>query len=112
MYRVIGGTAPCAQGECDWVLAPDALCTLTAEAAAGESMRVGGTGVDRYIEIFRAALGEDRVAASVPGPSAAAIARLALARIRRDDYDDLETAVPRYGRPPDITRPKKPLLAP
>ena len=112
MYRVIGGTAPCAQGECDWVLAPDALCTLTAEAAAGESIRVGGTGVDRYIEIFRAALGEDRVAASVPGPSAAAIARLALARIRRDDYDDLETAVPRYGRPPDITRPKNPLLAP
>jgi tRNA threonylcarbamoyladenosine biosynthesis protein TsaB len=112
MYRVTGDTVPCAQGECDWVLAPDALCALAAEAAAGESMRAGGTGVDRYVEVFRAALGEDRVAASVPGPSAAAIARLALARIRNNDYDDLETAVPRYGRPPDITRPKRPLLAP
>jgi tRNA threonylcarbamoyladenosine biosynthesis protein TsaB len=112
MYRVTFDTAPCAQGECDWVLAPDALCTLAVKAAAGGSLRVGGTGVDRYIEVFRAALGADCVAASVPGPSAAAIARLALACIRRDDYDDLETAVPRYGRPPDITRPKKPLLAP
>jgi tRNA threonylcarbamoyladenosine biosynthesis protein TsaB len=112
MYRVTGDTAPRAQGDCDWVLAPNALCTLAAEVAAGESMRAGGTGVDRYIEVFRAALGEDRVAASVPGPSAAAIARLALARIERDNYDDLETAVPRYGRPPDITRPKNPLLVP
>jgi len=109
MYRVTCDTVPCAQGECDWVLAPDALCTLSAERATGGSLLAGGTGVDRYIEVFRAALGENGVAASVAGPSAAAIARLALARIRRDDYDDLETAVPRYGRPPDITRPKKPL---
>jgi tRNA threonylcarbamoyladenosine biosynthesis protein TsaB len=112
LYRVTGDTAPRAQGDCDWVLAPAALCALAVEVAAGESIRAGGTGVDRYIEEFRATLGEDRVAASVPGPSAAAIARLALARIRNEDYDDLETAVPRYGRPPDITRPKKPLLAP
>jgi tRNA threonylcarbamoyladenosine biosynthesis protein TsaB len=112
MYRVTGGTAPLAQGECDWVLVPDALCALAAEAAAGQALLAGGTGVDRYFDVFRAALGEDCVAASVPGPSAAAIGRLAIERISRDDYDDIETAVPRYGRPPDITRSKKPLLAP
>jgi hypothetical protein len=68
--------------------------------------------VDRYVEVFRNSLGENAVAAAVPGPSAAAIGRLALARIGRDDFDDLETAVPRYGRPPDITQSKRPLLAP
>jgi len=110
MYGVIPGAAPCARGEVDWVLTPDALCTLAAEGAAGKSLLAGGTGVDRYLDVFRNALGEISVAAAVPGPSAAAIGRLAWDRIRRNDFDDLETAVPRYGRPPDITQPKKPLL--
>jgi len=111
MYSVTPGTAaPCALGEVDWVLAPDVLCTLAAEGAAGKSLRAGGTGLDRYLEVFRAALGENAMAAAVPGPSAAAVGHLALARIRSNDFDDLETAVPRYGRPPDITQPKKPLL--
>ena len=92
--------------------APDALCALVAENASGQVLVAGGTGVDRYVEVFRGSLGENVLVAAVPGPSAAAIGRLALARIARDDFDDLETAVPRYGRPPDITRPKKPLLAP
>jgi tRNA threonylcarbamoyladenosine biosynthesis protein TsaB len=112
MYRMTGDSVLCAQGDCDWVLDPGALCTLAAAGAAGASLRVGGTGVDRYLDVFRAALGAEGVAPSVQGPSAEAIGRLALARIRRADYDDLETAVPRYGRPPDITRPKNPLLAP
>jgi hypothetical protein len=34
------------------------------------------------------------------------ISRLALARLARGEHDDLETSVPRYGRPPDITKPK------
>lgn len=112
MYDVTNGTDPRAQGTCDWVLAPDALCALVAENASGQVLVAGGTGVDRYVEVFRTSLGENVLVAAVPGPSAAAIGRLALARIARDDFDDLETAVPRYGRPPDITRPKKPLLAP
>jgi tRNA threonylcarbamoyladenosine biosynthesis protein TsaB len=112
MYHVTDGTVPSAQGESDWVLSPDALCRLVGAPVAGRQMCVGGTGVDRYLDVFRAAFGEDSVAMSLPGPSAAAIGRLALARIRRDDYDDLETAVPRYGRPPDITRPKNALLSP
>jgi tRNA threonylcarbamoyladenosine biosynthesis protein TsaB len=109
MYDVVDGL-PRAQGTCDWVLAPDALCALAGEAAADRSLRLGGTGVDRYVEVFRSAFGEKAVFAGVPGPSAAAISQLALARIRREDFDDLETAVPRYGRPPDITRPKRPVL--
>ncbi|HEX7507470.1 MAG TPA: tRNA (adenosine(37)-N6)-threonylcarbamoyltransferase complex dimerization subunit type 1 TsaB [Polyangia bacterium] len=110
MYGVIPGAPPRALGEVDWVLDPGALCTLAAEGAAGTSLLAGGTGVDRYLDVFRAALGENGVAVAVPGPSAAAIGGLAWDRIRRGDFDDLETAVPRYGRPPDITRPRKPLL--
>jgi hypothetical protein len=34
------------------------------------------------------------------------VGRLALARLARGEHDDLETSVPRYGRPPDITKPK------
>ena len=110
MYDVTEGGAVCARGTCDWVLAPDALCALASEAADGRTLRLGGTGVERYGEVFRSFFGEIFVAAALPGPSAAAIGRLAWPRIHREDFDDLETAVPRYGRPPDITRPKNPLL--
>ena len=110
LYAVADSAVPIAQGDCDWVLAPDALCALAAEAAAGQPLLAGGTGADRYLGVFRAALGDGQVAAEVQGPSAAAIGRLARERMARQDFDDLETAVPRYGRPPDITSPKKPLL--
>ena len=112
LYDVTEGTVPRAQGEGDWVLAPDALCRLVIASIPGAQVRAGGTGVDRYVGVFHAAFGEDHVLSLLPGPSAAAIGRLALDRIRRGDYDDIETAVPRYGRAPDITRPKNALLLP
>jgi len=40
-------------------------------------------------------------------PPAEAIAQLAWDRLRRGERDDLAAAVPVYGRPPDITTPKK-----
>jgi tRNA threonylcarbamoyl adenosine modification protein YeaZ len=93
----------------DWVLLPGELCRLAIEAAAGRPLVAGGSGVDRYLEVMRGALGEDALRPSLAGPSAQAIGRLARERLRRGEHDDIETAVPRYGRPPDITRPKKPL---
>lgn len=95
-------------GDTDWVLAPDELCRLAGEAAAGRPLVAGGTGVDRYLEVLRAGLGESALRPSLPGPSAAAVACLARERLARGEHDDIETAVPRYGRPPDITRPKAP----
>jgi tRNA threonylcarbamoyladenosine biosynthesis protein TsaB len=103
-YRVAEGA--CAPITDEWVLAPDALCQLAREVLGGKELVLGGTGVDRYLAVFREAFGGDAVMASVPGPSALATGRLALDRLRRGETDDLETAVPRYGRPPDITRPK------
>jgi len=112
VYAHVYSAAGEPRGDDDWVLAPDQLCRLAQEVAGGRSMVAGGTGVDRYLDVFRAHLGHGSLRPSLPGPSALAVAHLALARLVRGDHDDIETAVPRYGRPPDITRSKKALLLP
>ena len=105
LYRADGGT-PAPVGTDDLVLLPEDLCRLVQEQAAGAAVAAGGNGVDRYQEVFRAQLGAEAVRFQVAGPSALAVGRLALARLARGEHDDLETSVPRYGRPPDITKPK------
>lgn len=72
----------------------------------GAEVTVGGTGFDRYAEILRATLPRASFVAAVPGPSALSVGRLALPRLAAGDADDLERAVPSYGRPPDITKPR------
>jgi tRNA threonylcarbamoyladenosine biosynthesis protein TsaB len=103
LYRVDGAGRPIATTDGEWVLEPQDLIERMVEA--GAPLVTGGTGVDRYLALFRAALGE-AARASVAGPSAEAAARLALPRLQRGETDDLAAAVPSYGRPPDITRPK------
>jgi tRNA threonylcarbamoyladenosine biosynthesis protein TsaB len=112
--RMYAGTAtvPRALGEADWVLSPDDLVALLAETAIGGPMVAGGNGIDRYLEIFRTGLGHQAVLSPAPGPSATSVGLLGLGRLERGQVDDIETAVPRYGRPPDITRPKKALWVP
>jgi tRNA threonylcarbamoyladenosine biosynthesis protein TsaB len=89
----------------EWVIDPGALAErITARGEA--SVTAGGTGVDRYRAIFAPALGEAALVLDAPGPSALAVGGLALARLARGEIDDLGRAVPAYGRPPDITRPK------
>jgi tRNA A37 threonylcarbamoyladenosine modification protein TsaB len=100
-----------AMGDAEWVLTPADLCALALENAGGQKVVAGGTGVDRFIEVFRQSHGV-AVISPVAGPSANAIATLARRRLQAGQHDDLETAVPRYGRAPDITRPKNPLLTP
>lgn len=104
-------TLPCALGDNDWVLAPGSLCELVRNESQGQPILLGGTGVDRYLDIFRSAFPADQIVVTVPGPSATSVGCLAALRIQRGEFDDLDAAVPRYGRPPDITRSKKPLLA-
>jgi tRNA threonylcarbamoyladenosine biosynthesis protein TsaB len=90
----------------DWVIDPAALLERL-RGASYTSVVMGGTGADRYRAIFIAALGEAAVRADVPGPSAVSVGRMALERFRRGETDDLGRAVPTYGRPPDITTPKR-----
>jgi tRNA threonylcarbamoyladenosine biosynthesis protein TsaB len=105
LYRAAGAEiAPISTDEC--ALLPEDLCRLVQAQAAGAAVLAGGNGADRYLNVFRALLGPEAVRAQIAGPSALAVGRLALARLARGEHDDLETSVPRYGRPPDITKPK------
>lgn len=108
VYDVTPGQTPRSRGESDWAIAPSELAAVAEMAAAGAPLLVGGSGLDRYLETLRGALGSDRVRPEVAGPSALAVARLAAQRLDRGEQDDIASAVPRYGRPPDITRPKRP----
>jgi len=65
---------------------------------------VGGPGVDRHREAFAAATRLSLV--DVVGPTALSVARLAWRRLAAGERDSLDAALPDYGRPPDITRPK------
>jgi tRNA threonylcarbamoyladenosine biosynthesis protein TsaB len=85
---------------------PESHAERLRREAAGGPLRTGGTGVDRHPDAFVAALGASSVALGLPGPSAAAVAHLALPRLARGERDDLDSAIPAYGRPPDITTPK------
>jgi tRNA threonylcarbamoyladenosine biosynthesis protein TsaB len=102
--RVYRGVPPAAVTDDEWVIDPEDLARRV--AALGGPVRIGGNGVDRHLELFRARFGDGAVQA-VPGPSAVAVAHLAQGRLARGETDDLATAVPSYGRPPDITRPKQ-----
>ena len=105
LYRA-AGEAPTPIGSDELMLSPEDLCRLVQERAAGTTVLAGGNGADRYLEVFRAHLGEKAVQPQFAGPSALAVGHLALARLARGEQDDLENSVPRYGRPPDITKPK------
>jgi len=64
---------------------------------------VAGNGAERHAVAGRLA---------VAGPSAVSVGRLALLQRRRGEVTNLATAVPIYGRPPDITVKKTPKQAP
>jgi tRNA threonylcarbamoyladenosine biosynthesis protein TsaB len=85
-------------------LTPDAYARQCAERAG---VVVGGTGLDRHEAVFRQLAGAAALHPGFPGPTAEAVARLALARLARGERDDLAAAVPSYGRSPDITTAKR-----
>jgi tRNA threonylcarbamoyladenosine biosynthesis protein TsaB len=88
-------------------LRPEDYAERLRQQAAGGPLFTAGTGVDRHPQAFTAVLGAPSVQVGLPGPSAVAVARLALPRLARGERDDLDTAIPSYGRPPDITTPKR-----
>jgi tRNA threonylcarbamoyladenosine biosynthesis protein TsaB len=97
-----GAIASAEPGE-PWRLSPTALL----EHLSGLSAVVlAGNGAERHAAVFDAGLPSGARRISVDGPSARAVALLALPRLARGEADDLEKAVPVYGRPPDITTKK------
>jgi len=91
----------------EWLVEPG---EVVARAPAGGRLIVSGNGAARYAAVIDGALsarGGDAARIEVAGPSAESVARLASLRLARGDRDDLATAVPSYGRPPDITTPRR-----
>ncbi|HZL16869.1 MAG TPA: tRNA (adenosine(37)-N6)-threonylcarbamoyltransferase complex dimerization subunit type 1 TsaB [Polyangia bacterium] len=89
-------------------LTPPSLSAWLVElagAAASPTLVLAGNGLERH----RAALGDGRFeTAVVVGPTAVSVGRLALLQRARGEAADLATAVPLYGRPPDITVKRQP----
>jgi tRNA threonylcarbamoyladenosine biosynthesis protein TsaB len=106
-YALEGGAVAAAPGEPGepWRLAPDALAARLDELPAAV---VAGNGADRHAAALDARLGAGARRLSIAGPTARSIGALALPRVLRGEADDLEKAVPFYGRPPDITKPNVP----
>lgn len=102
LYRAGGPTGAVGEGEA-WRLTPADLATRLGDFPGAV---VAGGGADRHAAVLDAALRNGARRVSVAGPTAASVARLALPRLRRGESDDLDTAVPLYGRPPDITLKK------
>jgi tRNA threonylcarbamoyladenosine biosynthesis protein TsaB len=100
----VGAAAPTADDP--WRLAPEALAERLAEYPGAI---LAGNGAERHAAAFDAALPSSVRRVTIEGPTALAIAELALARFARGEADDLDKAVPAYGRPPDITK-KKPVV--
>jgi tRNA threonylcarbamoyladenosine biosynthesis protein TsaB len=69
---------------------------------------VAGNGAERYADVLDAALPAGVRRRVVDGPTAISIGHLALPRFARGEVDDLDGAVPFYGRAPDITTKKPP----
>jgi tRNA threonylcarbamoyladenosine biosynthesis protein TsaB len=92
----------------EWALGAAELCARIRDAGGAATPVLGGTGVERYRATFAQAFGEAAVPPAVIGPTALSVAALALERLARGERDDLARAVPSYGRPPDITKPRRP----
>jgi tRNA threonylcarbamoyladenosine biosynthesis protein TsaB len=90
----------------DLVLTPAELCAHDL-AASGGRLWVG-PGIERHVETFDLHLPAAGQRVKVAGPTPASLGALALLRLARGEADDLDRAVPAYGRPPDITRKKAP----
>jgi len=93
--RLVREVAPSAR------LTPAAFASWVS-ASALDSPLVAGNGAARHREALRA--GE---IVDVSGPTAVSVGRLALLQRARGEASDLASAVPFYGRPPDITVKKQ-----
>jgi tRNA threonylcarbamoyladenosine biosynthesis protein TsaB len=83
-------------------LAPTAVPAWLGELSLAAPM-VAGNGATRYPTAFPGAR-----LADVAGPTAVSVGILALLQRARGEAADLATAVPFYGRPPDITVKRSP----
>jgi tRNA threonylcarbamoyladenosine biosynthesis protein TsaB len=104
LFQRRGETGVTAWGD-DWAAAPETLPDLL---PADVTLAWGGPGAVRYQGVLARGLGSRAHFVEIAGPTADAVAARALEKLRLGQTDDLGAAIPSYGRPPDITRPKRP----
>jgi tRNA threonylcarbamoyladenosine biosynthesis protein TsaB len=88
----------------EWSSAPT---SIAAQVPADVAIAFAGAGARRYQAELEQNLGARARFVDVAGPTADAVARRAVERLARGESDSLESAVPSYGRAPDITRSKR-----
>ena len=105
LFRADGANLVAPIGD-EWVLGPEELLPATPPDAL---LRIAGNGADRFAGVIDAGIAARGRARrlQVAGPTAESLGRLALLRLARGEADSLESAVPAYGRAPDITKPKR-----
>lgn len=103
-----------ADGFVDWVSAPsDELAMLPGHlpgqipGGPAAALLCAGPGARRFWDLLAEGLGARARFVDVAGPSADAVAALALVKLARGERSDLGRSVPLYGRAPDITQPKR-----
>jgi len=90
--------SPDASPDGSWDASPD-----VSPDASSMSPVLAGNGADRYRDLLAAT-----DLAEVAGPTAVSVGRLALLQRARGESADLVTAIPFYGRLPDITVKRRP----
>jgi tRNA threonylcarbamoyl adenosine modification protein YeaZ len=88
----------------EWVVTPELLLGHLPEEGA---ILTAGPGAMRYRDALVAGLGARGRIVEIAGPSADSVGARARSRLARRQGDDLGAAVPSYGRPPDITPPRR-----
>jgi hypothetical protein len=68
---------------------------------------IGGSGLDRHRVVFEQANLASFLAKPEAGPTAIAVAALARLALATGLTAGLASAIPHYGRAPDITQPRK-----
>ena len=88
----------------EWVVTPE---LLLGQLPAAGAILTAGPGALRYRDALVAGLGARGRIVEIAGPSADSVGARARSRLARGQGDDLGAAVPSYGRPPDITPPRR-----
>jgi len=88
-------------------MAPEAFCAALAAGDPANRIVVGGSGLDRFRDVFEDAASGHILARRAVGPTAEAVAALARILLSTGQTAGISTATPHYGRAPDITQPRK-----
>jgi tRNA threonylcarbamoyladenosine biosynthesis protein TsaB len=105
MHRLVEGAV--LASEMPRRMTPEMLCAALATGDPKDGIVVGGSGLDRFRDIFATASPTQILARPAAGPTAEAVAAIARSLLATGQTAGVSTSTPHYGRAPDITQPRK-----